>query len=288
MDLGDGPAPRPHYPDLPPPSGGSVTQLSPAPPGRADPPEPQRPIVRWTAAAKATAAVLALTTIGGVGFGISQFTSANDKADEISRLESEIDDLDDELDAAGADIEAASASGAEIQARLDAVTAEAADASARRSVLASLFPMSASTIASTTPSGSWGVVNTSDASQCTGFSDAAASCVPENFPTDIVVGGSPDAGYTASSAWYAPFALTFDGTAWSGSGPISDNYSNTCGGVINTTTVTVRFAVTAVWGDETTALLSPAELSGTVSVASGETAACVAASRSATFVTAAG
>ena len=91
-----------------------------------------------------------------------------------------------------------------------------------------------------------------------------------------------------ASAWYPPVALTFDGTQWTGSGPLSDSYSNTCGGVVNTTTVRLAFSVTGATADETTGNFLTAQLTGTVNVASGETEACVAATRSASFVTAAG
>ena len=59
---------------------------------------PSRPPARWTAAAKATAVVLTLTTVGAAGFGIAQFTKVNDQRDTIAGLQGEIDDTNDDYD----------------------------------------------------------------------------------------------------------------------------------------------------------------------------------------------
>jgi hypothetical protein len=204
----------------------------------------------------------------------------------VERLEREVGDLDDELDVAADDLAAATADASQRQAQLDTTGAELAAMTARRDALAALFPVTAEVLAGTPPGGSWGLVN--EPQECEGFSDEAASCVASNFPTDVVIDGSSDVGYTASSAWYAPIALTFDGSRWTGSGPLAVEYSNTCGGDVNTTTVSLDFAVTGVWGDDGSGLLMAAQVSGTVGLASGETATCVGATRTAAFVTAAG
>ena len=78
------------------------------------------------------------------------------------------------------------------------------DLSARFARVAAGFPVTTDTFRAARIDGVHALQNTPVVASCVGFSDPAASCVADNFPTDLVIEGTAEAGYQVSSSWFAP------------------------------------------------------------------------------------
>jgi len=246
---------------------------------------------RWSGAAKATAGVLALTTIGGVGFGIAEFTRANDRADRITVLESDLSTANNDLDATRQQADAASGKGADLQTQLDAANGALAAATGQVDRLNALFPLTLDAVAHSSMAGTFALQNTAmtDDVNCSGFSNKDASCVKENFPPDLTIAATPDGGVTVASSWFTtPIPLAFADGQWTASGPVIDSVKNTCNDTANDTTVSVTLAPVAVVVDSASGALVASQLQGSLTLDSAASDQCVEAHRRANFVTATG
>ena len=154
--------------------------------------------------------------------------------------------------------------------------------------MAAGFPVTADTFLSARVDGVHALATTLVEASCAGFSDTSASCVAENFPTDLVIEGSAAEGYRARSSWFEPIPLALGEGGWVGQGPVVESVSNTCGGAANATTIELRVGATGLLPDEVSGGWVAASIAGSFTVSSPGTDACVAARRTAEFVTAVG
>ncbi len=282
-------------------------------PHTAAPSEPAGPPARgrgWSGSAIAVVVLLAATTVGGVGYALYERSQASDVDAELDAARNDADDLRDELDGVQEslddlqqsfdeqaatlqtttdDLAAAQTSATELQASLEATNADLTEIALRYENLAALFPINVDSLANAELAGSYALSNTPIPDACVGFSDPAASCVAENFPTDLTIEGSPSGGMSVSSSWFAAIPLSVgESGLWTASGGLFPELNNTCNGVDNPTTVTIELGAGGVLPDEVNGGLFASELFGSVTLSSPETSDCVGASRAADFVTAVG
>lgn len=243
---------------------------------------------RWPGGARALTGLLALTTLGAAGAAGVGFMRSVERADRIETLRSQLAERDQEVDTARAELAAATQEGVVVQESLDATATELDDLATRYARVAAGFPVTAETFLAARIDGVHALTNAPVVSSCVGFSDTSASCVADNFPTDLTITGTAAAGYQVSSSWFLPIPLVVADGAFVATGPVSDTVGNTCGGTLNPTTVDVRLVPTGLLPDEVAGGWVAAALAGSTTISSPATATCVAASRTADFVTAVG
>jgi hypothetical protein len=250
------------------------------------PSEDVAPKIRRSAGNAALIATLMVVAAGGVGFGLYEFQRAQretTKADEL-RTAAAMNSAD--LAAAKSANATATAGVASEQAKAVELQAQVDQLAAERDRLKALFPLSATSFNTAAIDGSYSLSLSPVDGACTGFSNADATCVVANFPTDLVVMGNAAEGLTVASSWFGAVTLNALGSSWTGQGTLYDTVANTCGGAPLPTSVEIALSVDNVGPSADQTTLHAGQISGTLTFASGETEQCVGAGRAATFVTA--
>ena len=228
-------------------------------------------------------ASLVLVALAGAAFGVYEYTQAKQGADELDALRTELSMTQADVAAAEGQLDAAGGQRAALEATLADAQAARDAAGADRDAIAALFPITPETYRAVPIGGAFSVAATPDPETCTGFSDTAATCVPANFPADLVVLGSAEAGYQLASSWFDALPLTAEGSGWSADGAVYDTVANTCGGEPLPTRVQISVAVSAVTTSDAPRALVPAGITGKFTISSVGTDQCIDATRTAAY-----
>ncbi len=255
-------------------------------------PEPRR---GWPLAAKLTAGVLLATSLGLGGWALSARSSANTKAativdlqDDLARAKKNAKELEGKLAEAqvaaeGTVTDAEQKIGA-LQTDLATASADRDAARAQATAYAGLFPLALPAVAGADPTGNYALTVSPIADSCTGYADLTSACGIDSFPSDITVTGDATAGYVAASTWFDGIALSFDGRAYVGSGPLKADFGNLCDSVEVPTTVSVSIGAYSITPSPTGAGMKAVSLAGRIGLSTAEAATCIASSRSADVV----
>ena len=242
----------------------------------------------WPRAAKATVALLTLATAGTAGWGISQTTISAHRADTIVALNDEVATAQAETKTLAAQITTAQgittktaadaeAKIAEIQATAAAAQQERDAAQATAQAYQGLFPIAVAAIVNSDPAGTY-TLAAAPRPDCAGYADVVAACGVDDFPVDLSIVGDPAAGYTVSSQWFDPVALTNSAGTYTARGSLKADFVSLCDGVDVPTTIDVSLVATAAT-PASAGVLKATAMAGSLTISTEAQPTCSASSR---------
>ncbi len=246
----------------------------------------------WSPAAKWIAGALAVTSLGLGGWALRAKSSADTQAVRIGQLERDLAQVRDESTdlqarlgdmqtvAEGTVTDAEQKIGA-VQTELSVAIADRDAAQAQAGAYAALFPLDLTTVASADPAGQYVVKVSGAVEVCIGYANPAIACAVESFPPDLAIAGDSTAGFVATSTWFDPVALTFNGTSYQGTGPVRPDFGDSCAEVVVPTSLVISVTPFSVAPSPAVSGMKAVTLAGTVNVSTVGAETCIASSRTA-------